>query len=159
DLEKLAKTQTGSDELLQVIKHVHPWSSLHFGLTAAETTVRLCTKTLPGWLGKEAEIQVLTPQVRGTLGTLALNARLQQAQNPPATEKPELRMGDRILRIGDRVIQTRNNYDLGIFNGDIGRITSIDPEEMTCEVLFSGGEDRRALFERNDLSDLSLAYA
>jgi exodeoxyribonuclease V alpha subunit len=57
------------------------------------------------------------------------------------------------------VIQTRNNYDLGVFNGDIGRVTQVDSEDMTCEVCFSGCEERNVCFEKEDLSDLSLAYA
>jgi len=63
------------------------------------------------------------------------------------------------LRVGDRVIQTRNNYDLGIFNGEIGCVTQVDSEEMTCEVCFAGGEQRNVIFEKENLSDLSLAYA
>jgi exodeoxyribonuclease V alpha subunit len=62
-------------------------------------------------------------------------------------------------RVGDRVIQTRNNYDLGVFNGDIGRITQVNTESMNCEVCFSSGEERNILFDKEDLSDLSLAYA
>jgi exodeoxyribonuclease V alpha subunit len=58
------------------------------------------------------------------------------------------------------VIQTRNNYDLGVFNGDIGRIIEIDTEGLSCHVSFSGGDGRReVIFEREDLNELSLAYA
>jgi exodeoxyribonuclease V alpha subunit len=159
DLPKLALAERGIDELFHVLKNVHPWSSLHFGMTAAETVVRLYTKTIPEWLGNGCEIQVLTPQVRGTLGTLALNESLQRIANPESPDKRELKIGERILRVGDRVIQTRNNYDLGVFNGDIGKIASIDSDEVACEVVFSGGEERRIIFERDDLTELSLAYA
>ena len=106
-----------------------------------------------------AEIQVLTPQVRGTLGTLNLNESLQRICNPQSAGAPQLQIGARILRVGDRVIQTRNNYDLGVFNGDIGRVTEVDPEEAACSVAFSGAGPRTARFERDDLADLSLAYA
>lgn len=160
DLEKLAEAQSGIEELFHVLKNVHPWSSLHFGLTALQSVQRLYLKSIPEWLGQDAEIQVLTPQVRGTLGTQSLNLSLQAIRNPEAPGKPQLKIGEKILRLGDRVIQTRNNYDLGVYNGDIGRISGVDGEEMTCEVVFSGGaEERRVVFEKDDLSELSLAYA
>lgn len=159
DLVKLAQAQSGVGELQAILKSVHPWSSLHYGLTAVETLLRLYTKTIPEWLGKESEIQVLTPQVRGTLGTLNLNESLQRISNPESPAKKQVQIGARILRVGDRVIQTRNNYDLGVFNGDIGRITNVDTENVACEVKFSGGEERVIIFEKEDLTELSLAYA
>ncbi|NUM58990.1 MAG: AAA family ATPase [Bdellovibrionaceae bacterium] len=159
DLNVLAKAESNTKELMAVLKSVHPWSSLNYGLSAVETAVRLYTKTIPEWLGKEVEIQILTPQVRGTLGTLSLNESLQKISNPESPTKRQIQVGARILRVGDRVIQTRNNYDLGVFNGDIGRITQVDSEDMTCEVCFSGGEERTVIFEKDALSDLTLAYA
>ncbi len=159
DLSVLAKAESNTKELMAVLKKVHPWSSLNYGLSAVETAVRLYTKTIPEWLGRDVEIQILTPQVRGTLGTLSLNESLQKISNPEAPNKRQVQVGARILRVGDRVIQTRNNYDLGVFNGDIGRVTQVDSEDMTCEVCFSGGEERVVCFEKEDLTDLSLAYA
>lgn len=159
DLNVLAKAESNTKELMAVLKSVHPWSSLNYGLSAVETAVRLYTKTIPEWLGKDVEIQILTPQVRGTLGTLSLNESLQKISNPESPTKRQIQVGARILRVGDRVIQTRNNYDLGVFNGDIGRITQVDSEDMTCEVCFSGGEERTVIFEKDALSDLNLAYA
>ena len=97
--------------------------------------------------------------VRGTLGAVNLNQALQQISNPPQPGRRQLQIGERILRIGDRVIQTRNNYDLGEFNGDIGRVVNIDSESMSCEVHFSGFEDRSVEYDKEDLSELSLAYA
>ncbi|MBL7671213.1 MAG: AAA family ATPase [Bdellovibrionaceae bacterium] len=159
DLEKLAHAKTGIEELASVLKSVHPWSSLHYGLTAVDTVVRLSTKTISEWLGPSVEIQVLTPQVRGTLGTLNLNEALQRARNPEAPGKRQIQLGARIFREGDRVIQTRNNYDLGVFNGDIGQILTVDNEDLSCEVKFSAGEVRIVSFKKEDLSELSLAYA
>jgi exodeoxyribonuclease V alpha subunit len=159
DLNVLAKAESNTKELMAVLKSVHPWSSLNYGLSAVETAVRLYTKTIPEWLGKDIEIQILTPQVRGTLGTLSLNESLQKIANPESPNKRQIQIGARILRVGDRVIQTRNNYDLGVFNGDIGRVTQVDSNDMTCEVRFSGGEERIINFEKEDLSDLNLAYA
>lgn len=159
DLAKLAEAKGGIDELFHVLKNVHPWSSLHFGMTALETVLRLYTKTIPGWLGPQCEIQILSPQVRGTLGTLSLNESLQRVANPESAGKREIKLGDKVLRVGDRVIQTRNNYELGVFNGDIGKIKSVDTEDLQCEVIFPGGEERCVVFEKDDLSELSLAYA
>jgi exodeoxyribonuclease V alpha subunit len=159
DLVKLAQAESTTKELMAVLKSVHPWSSIHYGLTAVETAIRLYTKTIPEWLGKNIEVQILTPQVRGTLGTLNLNESLQRIANPEAPSKRQIQVGARILRIGDRVIQTRNNYDLGVFNGDIGRVTDVNSEDMTAQVCFSGGEERVVDYEKQDLSDLTLAYA
>lgn len=159
DLTQLSKAESTTKELMSILKSVHPWSSLHYGLNALDTVVRLYTKSIPEWLGKGVEIQILTPQVRGTLGTLSLNESLQRVANPESSQKKQIQIGAKIFRIGDRVIQTRNNYDLGVFNGDIGRISNMDTEDVTCEVSFSGGGDRVILFEKEDLIDLSLAYA
>jgi exodeoxyribonuclease V alpha subunit len=84
---------------------------------------------------------------------------LQNISNPESPLKRQLKIGEKILRVGDRVIQTRNNYDLGVFNGDIGKISQVDLEEMTCEVVFQGPEERRVVFEKDDVSELALAYA
>ena len=143
---------------MSVLKTVHPWSSLRYGLTALETTIRFYTKTIPNWFGRPVEIQLLSPQVRGTLGTMNLNQSLQQISNPESPHKRQIEMGGKILREGDRVIQTRNNYDLGIFNGDIGKVVKVDVTEITCDVLFSGGGDRLITFKKEDLSELQLAY-
>ncbi len=160
DLGKLAQAERGVSELAAILKSVHPWSSIHYGLTAVETVVRLYTKTIPEWLGQDVEIQVLTPQVRGTLGTLSLNESLQRISNPESPLKRQIQVGSKIFRVGDRVIQTRNNYDLAVFNGDIGWVSNLDTEEMTCEVRFSSsGGDRIVSFEQEDLSELALAYA
>lgn len=158
DLLKFSNAKTEVDQLISVLKSVHPWSSIKYGLTAVDTTVRLYTKTIAQWMEKSPEIQVLSPQVRGSMGTLNLNKILQEAKNPASQDKKQIQIGEKILREGDRVIQTRNNYNLGIFNGDIGKIVSIDLTEMTCSVLFSGGEGKSVTFTREDLSELQLAY-
>ncbi|MGE0526715.1 MAG: ATP-dependent RecD-like DNA helicase, partial [Bdellovibrionales bacterium] len=158
-LESLAQKEGPIGELLEIFRSVHPWSSLHYGLTAVDAVVRLYIKTVKDWLGPKAEVQILTPQVRGSLGTLNLNEALQKAANPEAPLKRQIQVGGRIFREGDRVIQTRNNYDLGIFNGDIGIIEHVDTEQQSCEVRFGGPEAKVAVIEKGDLSELSLAYA
>jgi exodeoxyribonuclease V alpha subunit len=159
NLEKLAQAKSGSEELASVLKNIHPWSSLHYGMNAVDSLLRLYHKTIPEWLGPKVEIQVLTPQVRGSMGTMNLNSCLQDLCNPQSPQKKQLKFGEKILRLGDRVIQTRNNYNLGIFNGDIGKISEIDLEELSCEVVFQGADERRVIFQREDLSELVLAYA
>ncbi|MFQ5655394.1 MAG: ATP-dependent RecD-like DNA helicase, partial [Planctomycetota bacterium] len=99
------------------------------------------------------EIQVLSPMVRGLLGTANLNAELQRLLNP-GREGP-LR-GGRLFRRGDRVMQVRNNYDLSVFNGDVGRIASVDGVEQRLVVRH---EDREVRYGHRDLEDLTLSYA
>lgn len=138
------------------------------GGSVADTVVELCSTRLPQKLHlPQNEIQVLSPTRKGECGTLALNRRLQEALNPPAPEKKERRSGNVIFREGDRLIQIRNNYDIvwlgadgsegaGIFNGDIGVLKSINPEEQTLTVDFDG---RLASYETEMLEDLEHAWA
>ncbi len=101
------------------------------------------------------EIQVLTPMHAGSAGARELNHRLQETCNPPHNSKNELKLGDRLFREGDRVMQTKNNYDLEVFNGDIGRITFIDRREGKVAIEY----DRLVHYRRSDLEQLVLAYA
>ncbi len=98
-------------------------------------------------------IQVLTPMHRGLLGTINLNREMQSLLNP-GTDGVE--HGATKLRLGDKVMQLRNNYDKGVFNGDLGRITGIDPEERTVKVDFV---DKVVAYEPEELDEISLAYA
>jgi len=156
DLQKLHKADGDMDKLRAIIKSVHPWSALHYGLSGLDVVLRLYTKTIPEYFGKATEIQVLTPQIRGTLGTLNLNSALQNETNPEREGIKQLKFGDRIYREGDRVIQTRNNYDLGVYNGDIGKILKIDLEAFQCCIQF--GKQSPVIYEKEDLTEISLAY-
>ena len=158
NLQALAESDTGARELATVLAKVHPWSALHKGLLASDALVRLIEKTLPTIFGRNVEVQVLCPQQRGSLGAVELNARLQSALNPGSETVKQWRIGERIFRENDRVIQTRNNYDLGVFNGDIGRITSIDFENEKCFVQFPDRKEPIA-YGKEDLLEISLAYA
>ncbi|MDR4509348.1 MAG: AAA family ATPase [Candidatus Brocadiaceae bacterium] len=158
NLETLSSTSDGIEELMTVLKTIHPWSSLHYGYTAIDTIRRLYTKTIKDKLGNTCEVQILTPQVRGSLGAVNLNTMIQEAVNPASEGKGQFKIGERVLREGDRIIQTRNNYDLSVFNGDIGRIVSIDPEDYCCKVQF-GDQSRIVTYQKEDLTELSLAYA
>jgi exodeoxyribonuclease V alpha subunit len=158
DLEKVLQAQTRTDELLAVLDKVHPWSALHYGLAATDVVRKLYVDWIPKYLGKETEIQIITPMTRGSLGTLSLNSLIQESVNPFQQGKAQIQIGERILRTGDRVIHRRNNYDLGVFNGDIGTIQEIDNEELTLSVRFFP-DGRTVQYKRDDITDLDLAYA
>jgi exodeoxyribonuclease V alpha subunit len=99
------------------------------------------------------DIQVLTPMHKGTVGVANLNAMLQSELNP---DGDELVRAGRVIRVGDKVMQTRNNYDKDVFNGDIGRIMVIDREVQEAVIDFDG---RRVSYEFPELDEITLAYA
>lgn len=103
------------------------------------------------------DIQVLTPMNRNDLGNLALNERLQDALNPPNELKYEIDRFGSTFRVGDKVIQTQNNYDKDVFNGDLGHIVSIDTEPLKLAVRFDA--ERLVEYEPGELDELKLAYA
>lgn len=135
---------------------------------AAQTIVELCATRLPNNMGiPSGQIQVLSPTKKGGAGTIELNRKLQQRLDPPAPAKKERRYGETIFREGDRVMQIRNNYDMlwkkadgtvgaGVFNGDVGTVETIDPENETVQVLF---DDRTVAYDYTELGELELAYA
>jgi len=98
----------------------------------------------------------MAPIYRGPAGVSALNDRLQEKLNPPANNKPERRLFGVVFRLGDKVMQTQNNYDKDVYNGDIGFIQSMDMIDQTLQVNFDG---RLVPFEWNEADQLSLAYA
>lgn len=158
ELEKVIKAENQVQELKSVLKKLHPWSSLHYGLTGVDSVVRLYLDWIPKYIGKETEIQILSPMTRGSLGTSNLNKVIQQAANPPANGKAELQVGEKIFREGDRVIHRRNNYELNVFNGDIGKIETINNSELTCIISFFP-DGRKVLYKKDDIVELDLAYA
>src|SRR4029077_10077332 len=101
------------------------------------------------------DIQVLAPMYRGTVGVQTLNERLQNALNP-AGRAAERRLGGRVFRVGDKVMQTRNNYDKDVYNGDMGRVNSIDHTEQTMRVSMS---DRFVEYDFSDTDELVHAFA
>ena len=137
--------------------------------TTVETITELCSVRLPQKMKIPSEdIQVLSPTRKGELGTVNLNRHLQAALNPPDEKKKEKQFGDSVFREGDRVMQIRNNYDIpwriednssagsGIFNGDIGVILSMDPEQENLTVDFDG---RIAVYSFDQLLELEHAWA
>ncbi|MDA3791367.1 MAG: AAA family ATPase [Desulfobacula sp.] len=157
DLQKVYKAETKVEELLSVVKKVHPWSSLHYGFSALDVVRTLYQEWIPKYHGA-SEIQILSPMTRGSLGTISLNKMIQETSNPFIEGKSQLKVGERIFRIGDRVIHRRNNYDLGVFNGDIGVISDIDNINLTCTIAFYP-DNRLIHYKQNDIMELDLAYA
>ena len=122
---------------------------------ARATILELVTTRIPQRFGLDParDVQVLTPMNRGPVGALALNEALQGALNPRGDAFVR---GTRTYRKGDKVMQLRNDYDRNVWNGDVGFVSSIDPEESTMVVRF---DDRDVAFDAADLDDLTLAYA
>ena len=135
----------------------------------AQTVMDLCHHRLPDTYGHTVfkGLQVLCPGRKGELGTRELNRRLQELLNPPGEKKRDITIEGTVLRMGDKVMHTRNNYDIGwtrddgdvgsgVFNGDIGVLEDLDPREGVLSVRY---DDRVALYTRQDAQDLELAYA
>jgi exodeoxyribonuclease V alpha subunit len=112
----------------------------------------LVKERIPRLLGAR-DVQLLSPMHRGLLGTVHLNRELQRLLNP---EGKSIERGGTVFRLGDRVMQLRNNYDKGIFNGDLGKIVRLDTEEGELEVDFDG---KSVKYDVDDLDEISLAYA
>ncbi|MBT5829553.1 MAG: ATP-dependent RecD-like DNA helicase [Candidatus Latescibacteria bacterium] len=118
-----------------------------------ETVCGLCASRLPKTYGLNAidDIQVLAPMYRGETGANNLNRTLQEKLNPNGQV---LQRGDAQFRVGDKVMQIRNNYDKDVFNGDMGRILTIDEDMISVNF-----QDRPVMYELSELDELVLAYA
>lgn len=124
---------------------------------AAELCIELVAERIPRRFGIASEdIQVLSPMHRGIVGVAALNTALQRALNPATPNRAERTIGSRLYRVGDKVMQIRNNYDKDIYNGDMGRITALDPIMHTITVTFDG---RPVGYEFLEMDELTHAYA
>jgi len=103
-----------------------------------------------------SDVQVLTPMNRGRLGAENLNLMIQETVNPASQDKQEQKVGNVLFRVGDRVIQTQNNYDLGVFNGDIGVVTALNSGDSIAIIDYNGTYVRYA---KDEMMDVKLAYA
>ncbi len=133
----------------------------------------ICEKLPKHFNTSPMQIQVLTPMKKGALGVWELNRILQECINPPSDKKVELEYGENIFRVGDKVMQTKNNYDMewdimstygisaqrgkGVFNGDIGIIDHINKPSRLIKITFDDG--REAEYSYETLEELELAYA
>jgi exodeoxyribonuclease V alpha subunit len=131
----------------------------------------LCTRRLPSYFENcdpLRDVQILTPVRKGLLGSINMNKELQEILNAPSAERAEKKFGERIFRVGDKVMQIRNNYQMewkkaddfsdgtGVFNGDCGFIEAIDPEFDELTVVFE--ENKYVKYEFGQLDELELAY-
>lgn len=124
---------------------------------AAQLCVELVQSRIPKRFAIPShDIQVLSPMHRGVIGVGALNEALQAGLNPPAAQKAEKRIGNRVYRLGDRVMQIRNNYDKDVYNGDMGAIHGIDVEMQKVTVVIDG---RPVVYDFLELDELIHAYA
>jgi exodeoxyribonuclease V alpha subunit len=125
---------------------------------AAELVVELVARRLPTRYGlTPADIQVLTPMRRGEIGVDALNARLQARLNPGRDGEPEARAGGRVYRAGTRVLAQKNNYDLQVFNGDLGVVRAVEPEAQ--ELIIALDDGREVRYPYASLHELNLSFA
>nr|WP_255547701.1 ATP-dependent RecD-like DNA helicase [Crassaminicella indica] len=138
-------------------------------LQVVQTIKELCKERLPKFSSCDPikNIQVLTPMKKGQVGMFQLNNVLQEILNPPSSKKQERQMKDKVFRVGDKVMQMKNNYNLkwstidgeegeGVFNGDFGYIQKIDNEEKEMIVLFD--EEKLVTYDFSQLDELELAY-
>ncbi|HEX2914147.1 MAG TPA: ATP-binding domain-containing protein [Chloroflexia bacterium] len=125
---------------------------------AGEPVVELVSRRIPQKFGfKAEEIQVLAPMHRGKAGVGYLNEKLQAVLNPSSPHKPEKQYGARFFRMGDKVLQLRNNYDKQVYNGDGGTIMAISLEEQAVRVRLE--DEREVEYDFGELDELTLAYA
>lgn len=139
-----------------------------------DTIVNLNKDRLPNFYDVDPvrDIQVLTPMKKGEVGINSLNKHLQSSLNPKSKDKEEKQIGDEVFRVGDKVMQIKNNYNTewkiikdglevekgeGVFNGDFGFIIDIDNEDRTLRVLFD--DEKEVEYDFNQLDELKLAYA
>ncbi|MBU0703652.1 MAG: ATP-dependent RecD-like DNA helicase [Chloroflexi bacterium] len=133
---------------------------------AADLLVDIVKRRVPHKFGLDPvdEIQVLAPMYRGACGVANLNERLQEALNPASPHKAERRLGGRPFRVGDKVMQVRNNYLKEVYNGDIGRVAGIDPVGQTLAVTIDGpstgsGHRRPVIYDWGEADELVHAFA
>lgn len=130
-----------------------------------EVITELCTKRLPQRYGVDpvADVQVLCPMKKGEVGTLHLNTVLQRALNPlkekEAGAAAVVKYGGREFRVGDKVMQVKNNYEKNVFNGGMGTIVAADAAAKTLSVRFDGGLTEPVPYDATELDQIMLAYA
>jgi exodeoxyribonuclease V alpha subunit len=129
--------------------------------TFAELLLPLLKETIPNLYGLDPvrDVQILVPMRRGEAGQEKINKLLQAELNPPHPDKDEVTVGETdVFRVGDKVIQTRNNYDKDVFNGDLGFVRAIRvvQKKVEMDVAF---DDRIVRLEDEDIDDLSLCYS
>ncbi len=122
---------------------------------AQDTLLHVVADRIPASFGVDPfdDVQVLTPMHKGELGASVLNRKLQAQLNPDGAS---VTRGETVFRVGDKVMQTRNDYGINVFNGDVGRLVHVDPDRRTFKVAFDG---REVSYEPDQQDALALAYA
>jgi len=122
------------------------------------TLLEMVKKRIPGKFRFDPirDIQVLCPMNRGSLGIRELNLKLQAELNPPRNDESMVEKFGWLFRVRDKVIQTENNYDKDVFNGDIGQIVKIDPVEREVVIRY---DQREIAYDYGELDEIALAYA
>lgn len=133
------------------------WNSLRYGLNMVEMVEKVYVETIKKFHKDAEDIQILIPMKIGSIGTIEINKRIQQKVNPQKKGKFEIKIGDNIFRTGDKVIQTSNNYDLNVFNGDVGKIIAINNESGEVHIKYD--ENFIAVYPKKNLDEIELAYA
>lgn len=131
------------------------WSSLRYGMDMVEMVKNLYVDTIKKY-HKLEDVQILIPMRIGDVGTIRINEIIQEAVNPKSKNKNEVKLRDKIFRVNDKIINIRNNYELDVFNGDIGTIISIDPISGSSDIKF--GENKIVRYKKIDLIDIELSY-
>ncbi len=128
------------------------------GAAAREKIVRMVAERIPSRFGLDprADVQVLSPMHRGEAGVQSLNAALQAALNPRAAQPPRFERSGSVLAPGDKVMQTENDYDKDVFNGDLGVVRAVDTEQKTAVIDFDG---RLVEYTAAELDAVALAWA
>lgn len=142
------------------LSKVSDFSTFRYGMNALDMIVKLYKDTVKKYMGNKCEIQILTPMNKGSIGTREINKRIQKEVNPESKNKKEIKIGDRTYREGDRVIQTSNNYDLNVFNGDIGYIKKINSKDSSLIIDYGNSNNSKLVqYERQNVIEIELAYS
>ena len=133
------------------------WHSLSYGYDILEMVKKLYLEIIPKYY-PEQKIQIISPMNKGVCGCNLINSVIRDIVNPPSKDKAEINLKSRILRVGDLIINVMNNYSVGIMNGEMGVIKSIDSEEKTAIIQFEY-ENRTVELKRSDLLHIKHSYS
>lgn len=147
---------SGLGEANKSSKEYPTWSSLRYGLDVVDMVKKLYIETINKYYNT-SDIQILIPMKISDLGTIRINSLIQEAINPSQKNKNQIKFKDKVFREGDKVMHIVNNYDIEVFNGDIGWIQNIDEISGTSEIKFDMG--RVVKYKKVDMLELEHAWA
>jgi len=132
------------------------WNTLRYDKNIVDMILHVYDESIPKYHKRAKDIQVLAPMKKGSAGIIELNQKIQERVNPAKKGRKEMKVVDIIFREQDKVIQTTNNYDLGVYNGDIGRIKEIMDSGKRVVIKF---DDKLIEYNRTTMLEVELAYA